>query len=147
MSDKKKKKANLKVLQVKSTRLIRQEYMDYDYIDKLSPEEKQWLADFTAEHYNASVGKQKDEGQYNRFYRSKEMVKESQNTNNQRNRDLFGKKRARRELDSLNNLGLEKDDPHFAGYRKVDKDSTEDALIKILDHKRQNFDDSSEDSD
>lgn len=144
---KKPKKANLKVLNKNSTRLIRQEFMDYDYIDKLDEETKQWLANFTDEHYNASVGKQSDEGKDNNLYKTKELVKESQTANNKRNNDLYGKKRSRRELVSLKNLGSQNDDPNFAGYRTVDKDSTEDALIELLDYKAKNFGDSGGDTD
>jgi hypothetical protein len=134
---KRKKPASLKVLQKKSTTLIRQEYMDYDYIDKLSDEEKQWLADFTIEHYNASVGKQKDKGKDNRFMKTVEEIKDCTDRNNLRNNDVYGKKRSKRELTQIET------------YRDkvVDRDKTEDAWIEILDYKRNNLNKSGSDTD
>lgn len=140
----KKKGASLKVLQKKSTRLIRQEYMDYDYVDKLNDEEKQWLADFTAEHYNASVGKQSDEGKNNRFTKGKEAVKLSQTRNNKRNNDVYGKARAHRDLIFSNTEGVI--DPQIRN-KWVKQQAYEDALIEILDHKRNNLGDSGSDTD
>jgi hypothetical protein len=141
---KKKKKASLKVLQKKSTRLIRQEYMDYDYVDQLSKEEKQWLADFTAEYYNASVGRQGDEGKDNRFARSKKEVKDSQHRNNLVNNDTYSKKRAHRDLIFSNNEGVI--DPQVRN-KWAKQHSYEDALVEILDHKREKLSNSSEDTD
>jgi len=141
---KKKKGASLKVLQKKSTRLIRQEYMDYDYVDKLSKEEKQWLADFTAEYYNASVGRQGDEGKDNRFAKSKEEVKDSQHRNNLVNNDTYSKKRAHNDLIFSNNEGVI--DPQIRN-KWAKQHSYEDAIVKILDHKRDNLSDTSSDTD
>ena len=142
--DKRKKKASLKVLQKKSTRLIRQEYMDYDYVDKLSDEEKQWLADFTAEYYNASVGRQKDEGKDNRFAKSKEDVKDSQHRNNLRNNDTYGKARAHNDLIYSQNEGVI--DPQIRN-KWAKQHEYEDTLNTILDYKRNNLSDTSSDTD
>ena len=132
--DKKRKGASLKVLQKKSTRLIRQEYMDYDYIDKLSDEDKQFLADFTAEHYNASVGKQSDEGKDNRFAKSKKEVKDAQHRNNLRNNDVYGKAKAHNDLVYSQSEGVI--DPQIRN-KWTKQQSYEDAMIEILDYKRQ----------
>lgn len=136
MPKKKEKKANLKVLRKNSTLLIRQEYMDYDYVEKLSPEDKQWLADFTDEYYNASVGKQSDKGKNNRFMKSKQSVKECQTNNNKRNNDVYGKLKAKNSLVSISNTGTIIDDPNYVGSFDVNKDLAEDCLIEILDRKQ-----------
>lgn len=142
--DKRKKKASLKVLQKKSTRLIRQEYVDYDYVDKLSDYEKQWLADFTIEHYNASVGKQKDEGKDNRFMKSKEDIKDCTDRNNWRNNDVYGKKRAHNELIYSQAEGTI--DPQIRN-KWAKQQSYEEVMVKLLDEKRKNLNKTGEDSD
>lgn len=71
---------------------VRQEYIDYDYLDKLSPEEKAWLNDFSEEYINASVGKQSEADQ-NRFHNTAELVKDCTDRNNARNRCIYGEVR------------------------------------------------------
>lgn len=140
---KKRKGSSLKVLEKNATKLIRQEYMDYDYVDKLSSEEKQWLADFTDEYYNASVGKQSDEGKNNRFMKSKKEIKDCTDRNNWKNNDVYGKKRAKRELvgGDYNSIS------DFLDIR-ADKtiNTTENAIVDILD-KVKNFENTSKDTD
>ena len=121
------------MLQKKSTKLIRQEYMDYDYIDKLDDKTKQWLADFTNEYYNASVGKQKDKGKNNRFHKSKKEVKDCQHRNNLRNNDVYGKAKAKNNIVHTHNAGTY--DPEIRNkYNKIDE--VENALVDYLDHKK-----------
>jgi hypothetical protein len=131
----KRKKASLKVLNKNSTLLIRQEFMDYDYLDQLSEKELQFLADFTDEYYNASVGKQSDNGKNNRFHKSKELVKECQTNNNKRNNDLYGKMRSKNRIVPIANTGQIIDDPDYKGSNKIDKNSVEDAVIDYIDLK------------
>lgn len=138
-----KKNASLKVLKKKSTRLIRQEFMDYDYIDDLSPKDKQWLANFTAEYYNASVGKQSDEGKANHFMKSKEEVKDCTDRNNWRNNDVFGKAKAHNNLYSgMGDLAADSVRKKYLKQHEV-----EEAMVELLDYKRENLDDTSTDSD
>lgn len=68
----------------------RHQYNDYDYIDQLSEEEKDWLNKFTEEYSNAAVGKQ-SEAEKNKFHTTVEMVKDCTDRNNARNRDIMNK--------------------------------------------------------
>lgn len=115
---------------------IRQEYQDYDYVDQLSNEEKQFLEDFNKEYYQASVGKQKDEGINNRFTKGREAVKEAQDNNNHRNNDTYGiirnKVSATKLLDyhGITNMVEEK----YAN--EVDPENIENAIIDYMDSKK-----------
>lgn len=71
----------------------RTDLLDYDYIDKLSEEEKQWLNDFSSEYINANVGKQ-SEPEKNRFHNTQELVKDRQDANNARNRCVYTRAKA-----------------------------------------------------
>ena len=54
--------------------------VDYDYIDKLSPEDKAWLDQFSSEYYGANLK--------NKKYPTEER-KKIFDANNARNRDLW----------------------------------------------------------
>jgi hypothetical protein len=60
---------------------IRQEYLDYDYLDKLSEKELKWLNDFTEEENNATF----NSGEKT-FNKSKKAKKKIFDRNNARNR-------------------------------------------------------------
>lgn len=126
---------------------VRQEYVDYDYVDgfknystgettirPLNDEEKQFLEDFNNEYYNASVGRQCDEGKDNRFHKSKKLVKERQDANNERQRDLYG--RIRQKVGITKFLNFEDAKDYVETYLNKDKsnDDYEDALIDYLDN-------------
>ena len=63
---------------------VRQELIDYDYLDQLSPEEKSWLNKFTDEYVNASFKKDGTDIQPYEKY-----GKDSNDRNNSRNRCLY----------------------------------------------------------
>jgi hypothetical protein len=63
---------------------VRQELIDYDYLDKLSAEEKEWLNKFTDEYVNASF---KRDGTDIQSY--EKYGKDSNDRNNARNRCLY----------------------------------------------------------
>lgn len=121
----KKENKNLKTLQKKSTKLIRQEYLDYDYLDKLNQEELEWLADFNAEYLNANVGKQ-SEAKKNRFHNTPELVKDCTDRNNHRNACIYGKAKARNNLIEL--------DVYEQIEETENSSNTEDYLIELLDY-------------
>lgn len=113
---------------------VRQEYMDYDYVDQLDDEAKQFLEDFNKEHYQANVGRQKDEGKDNRFTKGKAAVKEAQDNNNKRNSDLYGQIRNKVGRTKLLNyddvLNIVEDELS----REVNPEYIEDAMIEFLDN-------------
>jgi hypothetical protein len=67
----------------------RSELIDYDYIDKLSDEEKDWLNRFTTEYINASF---KHEGK--KIMKTKEKKRKAYKANNARNRCIWTKAKA-----------------------------------------------------
>lgn len=101
----------------------RQSLIDYDYLEKLTTEELQWLNDFTEEYTNAGF---KSKRKKNRILKKKSDIKASVDRNNARNRDL------------QNVIEM------FPGLNKVDLSRyedlavlTEDDIIALIDLARQ----------
>lgn len=78
---------------------ILSEYMDYDYLDKLSVVDKDFLDKFSREYYKGSF-----EHDDRDLDNSPEAKKASYDSNNQRNRDLYG--HLRNKPDRFNNQQL-----------------------------------------
>lgn len=71
---------------------IKQEYHDLDYIDQLSPEEKNWMSRFMEEYLGARV---KHSGKkVHKDLRTKAGRKRLYDANNARNRDMYSLARA-----------------------------------------------------
>lgn len=117
--------------------------MDYDYVNKLSDEEKQWLADFTNEYYNADVGKQVDKGRDTRFQKTAKDVQDCQNRNNIRNRDMYGKAKAHRKINTIEYKGMM---DYFDKRSDYSVNETEDMMVELLD-RSENLNNSSSDTD
>ena len=105
------------------------EYVDYDYVNELSEEEKDWLNAFTEEYYNASVkGKDKKTGESivhtNRFHNTEELKKSVTDAKNARERCEYSLARV---------TGGLLDTPLPENYI-TDKEFVEDTVIEILDH-------------
>ncbi len=85
-STKKPKRSNVRhaALDKKYTTRVRQELIDYDYLDQLSIEEKDWLNKFTDEYINASFKRDETDIQPYEKY-----GKDSNDRNNARNRCLY----------------------------------------------------------
>ncbi len=64
---------------------IRQEYLDLDYLDQLSPEETAWMAKFMDEWNGASFKKDGTD-----IDQTPEGYKAATDRNNARNRDIYG---------------------------------------------------------
>lgn len=79
------KTAKNPALQKQYTPRVRQEYLDYDYLDQLNEEELAWLNKFTEEYLNASFKRDDTDIQLYEKY-----GKDSNDRNNSRNRDLYG---------------------------------------------------------
>ena len=73
----------------------RYELIDYDYLDKLSPQELSWLNKFTSEYTNADFRHSKP------LHSTKKRRKECYAANNSRNRCIFTRNKACGQLDYL----------------------------------------------
>lgn len=108
----------------------RQELIDFDYLDKLSPSEKEWLNKAMGEYMGASF-KKDDLGRHSKTnIHKKERVKEVYDANNARNRDIFIKKASTQGLDYFDNNQL--DDLREKDLYS-DVNFFEDGLIQKLD--------------
>ena len=135
MQDEKKKKTTRKKRsQVKNAALkkqynskIRQEYLDYDYLDKLNEEEMAWLNNFTEEHLNANFAHNGE-----KLIEDPEYKKKIYNENNARNRCVYSTQRAQGRLHGIEET--------FATETKdtvVSNNELEDALIDYIDNKEE----------
>lgn len=113
-----------------ATSRIRQEYLDQDYIDQLSPEEKDWLNRFNEEWLGANF---KHPGK--KIHKGDAARKEIYNRNNARNRDLLGQARAQNKLMNSEVVKemLEKEEL----TQNVNPDDIENALIEYIDKKKE----------
>ncbi len=80
----------------------RTDLIDYDYIQKLSEEEKKWLNDFTEEYTNVVLdAKNVKRNKHN----TKKLKKDCYDRNNARNRDVLVRQRANMNLEDLGEFG------------------------------------------
>jgi hypothetical protein len=110
---------------------VRQELIDYDYLNKLTPEEKEWLNKFSEEYNSASFKKSKN-GNYSRknLHRTKKQRKDCYDRNNSRNRDIFAITKAN---DMLKEAEKVKDYLEQKSFR--DANEIENTLIALIDLK------------
>jgi len=106
------------------------EYVDYDYINQLSEQEKKWLNDFSDEYYNAAVRcKDRKTGenlvQTNRFHNTEKLKKSVTDAKNARERCEYSKAFAQGTI-----VG-----DFFPEYIDEDPNATEERLIELLDGK------------
>ncbi len=135
MLPKLKRKVRLKSLNPQYQPRVRKELVDYDYIDKLSYEEKQWLAQFTDEYIGGAILKTKSgkiaAGQ---LHNTQELTKERYDANNHRNNDVHSVTRANGLLyDIKNKYELEETD------LCVNNALIEDALIATIENEEQDI--------
>lgn len=100
---------------------IKQEYLDQDYIKKLSPEEKQFLSDFNEEYYGANLDFEDLEN--NRFHKTEKEKKDCTDRNNARNRCVYGISKTASKLDEIDKAPVQ------------DTGDIEDLLIEYIDIK------------
>lgn len=97
---------------------IKQEYHDYDYINKLSDKEKDWLSNFTEEYLGANL---KHKGK--KLHKTDELRKDCYRKNNYRQRDLYSIKKATGNLDMEDKLII----------LEEPQENEEDRLIDLID--------------
>lgn len=109
---------------------VRQELVDYDYLDKLSDAEKDWLNQFTGEYVGASFKKTKA-GNYSgkNLHKGKKMRKDCYDRNNWRNNDVYSVTKAN---DMLKDEEARKDFLEAVSSSITTKD-VEDNLINKID--------------
>jgi hypothetical protein len=95
---------------------------DYDYIKKLSPEEKEWLNKFTKEYVNAEINTKKPR---KNLHKTKAARKDCYDRNNARNRCIYTRSKASWNLKYLEDIN--ESDKHL-----IDK-TIEDQLNFQLD--------------
>lgn len=99
---------------------IKQQYFDYDYIEKLSDEEKEWLSNFTEEYLGARLN---HKGK--KLHKTKRLKKDCYDRNNQRQRDIYNIKKVTGHLGMEDELVV----PETG-------DNVEDYLIDLIDNDR-----------
>jgi hypothetical protein len=136
-SSKKKKKKKVKKSEVKwglefnvFNRGIRQ-YLDIDYVNKLSPEEKEFLNQFVQTYYNNSFPKKSKPGRKtNMFDKAGIPRKEIFDQTNARNRDIYTTNY--HIYDSEKNS----DNANLDSVFDINRESYEEELTDYLDYKK-----------
>lgn len=82
--------------------ITRQKQIDYDYLDKLSPSELDFLNRFTKETVGAAVNT--ENRKKNLYARTKAKVKECFDSNNARNRDILTRQEAMKMIKDLEEI-------------------------------------------
>lgn len=132
MSLKKPKRTERDSLIKKKQNLVRQEYTDYDYLDKLSEAELDWLAKFTNENLNASFQKDNTKN----LIQDKDVQNKIYNENNARNRCIYGDTRPKKKLLTYDFIAAETQ-YEVAEHNKVNPSNgvnkTEDILLELIE--------------
>lgn len=82
--------------------ITRQKQIDYDYLDKLSHKELEFLNQFTKETVGAAVNV--ENRKKNLYARTKKKVKECFDSNNARNRDILTRQEAMKTIKDLSEI-------------------------------------------
>lgn len=102
---------------------MRWDLLDHDYLEKLSPKEKQWLSDFNEAYISGSFKKGSK-----KFGKTVKERRDSYNRNNARNRDLYSITKATGYLKELDTKEVE-------ARQKDGACCAEDLVIDELDKK------------
>lgn len=106
----------------------RWEYLDQDYLDKLSPEEKEFLSKFNDEFYGASLEKASEPKKWRKdLHKTKRLRKDCRDRNNARNRDVLSLQKVKGNLDPLDNTSIQK---------PTVLDNHEDVIVELIDLKQ-----------
>lgn len=118
---------------------LKQEYMDFDYVAKLSPELKEYYNDFIEEYYGAQLDYENLEN--NRFHKTQEEKKACTDRVNARNRCQYGMAKATKTLHDVDSKlpVVESENQNVRLKNYVANDTAgrniEDDLIEYLDTK------------
>jgi len=113
---------------------VRKDYLDFDYLDQLSEEEKDWLNKFVDEELHASF--KNDKRDLNRTKKDRRRV---YSNNNSRNRDLYGISKANRLLDKIEDMVQEESNLEIEHKSDIKTNHSEhynleeDAMIARID--------------
>jgi hypothetical protein len=99
------------------------ELVDYDYVGKLSPKQKEWLNNFTEEYVHANM---KHKGK--KLHTTKKMKKDCYDRNNSRNRCILTRNKACGKAISINDVNSQDNE----------RNNPEDYLIGKLDYYKKN---------
>jgi hypothetical protein len=116
------------------TTRIRQEYLDMDYIDQLSEDDKKWLNRFFEEELNSQF---KNDG--TDLNKTKEERKKIYDRNNAQNRDLYGSlknKDNKFKNNKLVNIDSIAGELEIELSEELHPKAIEDAYIEFLDYKQ-----------
>lgn len=140
MSTTKKSKINLKHYRNLNRGLnsrTKYDYIDYDYLSKLSEEDLEYLNKFSGEYYSGDFRKEegaiRGDGKYleDNLHKTKEERKECYTRNNKRNVDYISVGKAKGEAIFPENLADYIDESICD-----DRNNFEEVMIAILDNKR-----------
>lgn len=112
---------------------VRQEYIDYDYLDKLSGEEKNWLNKFSEEYINAKFNNDETD-----LDQTPEGRKAAYDRNNARNRCLYSQLKVRRMNDKLLNIDDVINIVEDQQGQDLSPNYMEDTYIEFMDFKEIN---------
>ena len=111
---------------------VRREFVDADYLDKLSVSELEWYRKFIDEYIGANVKKSKKVNRVltRHLHRTNEQAKELYDSNNRRNNDVHG-------VTKINGLLSDIDTVKGVGEigRLHNPELVEDAMIALLDNR------------
>lgn len=110
---------------------VRAEFIDYDYKEKLSEKDHDWLAKFNSEYYGASVGYNPETGRAKagQLHKKRDQIKGIYDDNNRRNNDVQGVTRVNRLLSDVDSEIKNRD-----GWYVFDAQKQENALIDDIDN-------------
>jgi hypothetical protein len=116
---------------------VRKEYLDFDYLDQLSEEEKTWLNKFVDEELHASFKNDKRD-----LNKTKDDKKRAYSNNNSRNRDLYSIAKVSNLVTKLEDLAeneitdIDQTRSDIKTNHSENYNLEEDAMIARLDKKK-----------
>lgn len=111
---------------------VRRELLDLDYLDKLSPRELKWMAQFMDEYVGGAVQKKNGRVVSGHLHSNNDLAKLCYDANNKRNSDIFSVGKANNFVHTIEGKLDEKQD----GWYVMNPILVEDALIAQIDEKK-----------